>query len=433
MTPDVNVLNRPLGTCERLYWLLGSACPTGFVFRTLLDRPLDVEALRRGFTRAVRRHPALRSGIVVEDGRVRFRPAEEEVSLPVVHLDADADLGAELDRQLDRPFADGGCPPLRVLWRDSSGGGSPELLWVFDHACTDAGSAARLCLEILAAAAGAEQGREAMPAPPPQESLYPRRLGGWIARIRWILRTLLERLAGLARRSPPALPGARTSGEPVRELHTTELRVERSAAEALRTRARDEGTTVHGAICAATLLATGALCEDGPPIHWPIASAVDMRPRLEPPMASDQLANAISMVATPTDVAHGDELWDLARSIRAQLLDRIERGDAHALWAAFPPDWMLPPTEKTARRLLRGMSRRPMPLIVTNIGALEHADAPVEEFSFAMGPQPNCTLVLGAVSWRGELRLCASFNRVLIGEEASRELAERLRDRLTSC
>lgn len=430
MPPDASALDRPLGTCERLYWLLGKASPTGFVFRTLLDRPLDVDALQRGFTIARRRHPALRSAIRVQDGQVRFRPTEEEAVLSVERLDDD-DLGAELDRQLDLPFADDTCPPLRVLWRDRAGG-PPELLWVFDHAAADAGSAARLCLEILAAAAEAAVPGEAMAAAPPQEALYPAGRGGWIARLRWIVRTLLERLAGLTRRRPPALPGALSAGEPVREIHTMERLVEHSAAGELRARARAEGTTVHGAICAATLLATTALCEDGDPIRWPFASAVDLRPWLDPPMAPDQLANVISMVATPTDVGADGELWDIARSLRDDLRRRIERGDAHALWAAFPPAWMLPPTAATAERLVRGMSRKPMPLIVSNLGALEHPSAPVQELSFAMAPQPNCTLVLGAVSWRDQLRLCASFNRVLIGPEASRELMDDLLARLTS-
>jgi hypothetical protein len=255
---------------------------------------------------------------------------------------------------------------------------------------------------------------------------WPSRTGSWICR------TLLERLAGLTRRRPPALPGARTAGEPVRKIHTIELLVEREAAGTLLEKARAEGTTVHGAICAATLLATAAICDDGGTIRWPIASAVDMRSRLDPPMAPEQLANAISMIATPTDVAASDELWDLARAVRDQLLERMKRGDGHALWAAFPPNWMLPPTETAARRLVRAMSGKPMPLIVTNIGALEHPAAPVRELSFAMGAQPNCALVLGAVSWRGELRLCASFNEELIGREASRELTDGLLTQLTS-
>ncbi len=428
--PDA--LDRPLGTCERLYWLLGKASPTGFAFRTRLDRPLQVDDLRRGFARVCPRHPTLRSTIVVEDGTVRFRPARGEVTLPVQRLDDDDDLVAELDRQLDTPFADGDCPPLRVLWWDRPGG-APELLWVFDHASTDAGSAARVCLEILAAAVEVSEPGAPMAPAPPQEALYPANRGGWLARLRWILRTVAERIVGrLTRRSPPALPGARSDGGPTRELRSTELRVDRAATAALRERARAQGTTVHGAICGATLLATAAQVEPGGTVRWPMASAVDLRPRLEPPLATEQLANVISMVATPTDVAADSELWALARAVRDQLRERLERGDAHALWAAFPPDWMLPPAQATAQRLVKAMSRRAMPLIVTNIGALDHPSAPVRELSFAMAPQPNCALVLAAVSWRGELRLWASFNQVRIGRDASQALADGIRTHLIS-
>ncbi len=431
MLSDVDHLDRPLGTCERLYWLLGKASPTGFAFRTLLDRPLDVDALRRGFVHAARRHPILRSAIVVRGSEVRFRPDDGEVTLPVQLQVADADLGEELDRELDSPFADGAAPPLRVLWFDRPDS-PPELLWLFDHASTDAGSAARVCLEILAAAAGSPKVPDAMVPAPAQESLYPADRRGLVPSLRWILRTVLERLAGLVRRRPPALPGARDVSEPVRELHTEELCVERVTAGALRERARAEETTVHGAIGAATLLAATALCEEGKPIRWPLASAVDLRPWLDPPMPREQLANAISMVATPTDVAADAELWEMARAIRRELHRRIERGDAHALWTTFP-NGLLPPDVEAAHRLVRTMNRRSMPLIITNIGALEHPDAPVREMSFAMGPQPNCALVLGAMSWRGELRLCASFNRVRIGEQASRALADGILARLTSC
>jgi hypothetical protein len=412
-------LDRPLGTCERFYWLFDQASCTSFVIRTLLDRPLDVDALHLGFAAACLRHPALNSRIVVEGDAVRFRPREDEAHLEVTRLAPGADLAAELDRQLDTRFTGG--PPLRVAWLDRPDGRA-ELLWTFDHATLDAGSASRLCLEILATAAGTAEPGPPMEAAPPQEALYPVRFGGLMAKLRFVLRTLVERLAGLFRPRPPALPGARADAGLVREILTTELLIDREAATDLRARARDEDTTIHGAICAATVLAASALVPGEAPVRWPIASAVDLRSRLDPPLAPEQLANVISMVATPTEVDPAAELWPVARAIRTDLRQRLDRGDGHALWALLP-DSILKPGQASADKLLAMMHRNPISLIVTNLGALEHPDAPVQELSFAMGPQPGCALVLGVVSWRGQLRLCPSFNGVLIGEEARGRMA----------
>jgi hypothetical protein len=158
----------------------------------------------------------------------------------------------------------------------------------------------------------------------------------------------------------------------------------------LAVRAKEERTTIHGALSAAMLL---AVAEEWPcAVPMICASPVNLRSHLEPPIR-DQIglfvAFALSkhFIQLPTDHTP-DYFWQLAREVRNQLTEFIAQDRAFTL---------LPPQNQLASRLIRYLSPQAFSRFcqklmfpatgVTNIGrvdiASQYGSLCIESISFA--------------------------------------------------
>ena len=233
----------------------------------------------------------------------------------------------------------------------------------------------------------------------------------------------------LARRSkgkPLALPAP--AGGDTRALHIEPLLMPRDRMMALRKQCRTQKTTVHGALGAAQLLALAEELHGGEAGMDRLGSAIGMRERLDPPVTDREIGMYISMVLTEHGVGPDATPWDLARDIKAQLEQRVTRGDGHLLWSSFPPASQFGDDDAGSQKLARLMQVVPIPSIVTNIGRVgpEAGEGPIKALHFTMAPQPGCALVNAVCSYRGRLVANCTFDTRLVPAEGAARVVARM-------
>ncbi len=428
-------LRRPLGRSERVYWLLDQHCCTNFAVLAELEGRWDTQALQGAIRRCWARHPLLGCAIeVTAGGAVAFRPRQAPPPELTVQAGGPATWRQALDRELDRPF-----PPRSetlqrcVLFQDPDSSAA-ALLVGFSHASTDARGAALLVEELLARAAGREQPRGPAGAPlPPQEALYPARYRGWRVLFPMVAMWAREAWQALCQGRPWQLPDLPAPSEP-RQLRSFPVRLDAQRSARLLLRARQERTTVHGALGATQLLALAAeFPADAEPL-LELLSALDMRPLLAQPVAPSQLGMFAAMASVGHRLGRGREFWDLAREVRQGLRRKLGRGDAHLLWPGFPPDWLFPPDARGARRLGRLLAGMPPSSILTNLGqAGADPAAPVpglRALHFAIGPGSGGLLCSAAASYAGALKINCCFDLARLPEARAQRIAARMQAEL---
>ncbi len=107
------------------------------------------------------------------------------------------------------------------------------------------------------------------------------------------------------------------------------LPMDLSADEVVRMRnnARENGTTVLGALGAAMILATDDVLHPGPDDQIVVTSTLDIRDRLRVPVAVEDMgAYAATINSRHSDLKKQSE-WDHARDFKSQVMSGIDRND----------------------------------------------------------------------------------------------------------
>ncbi|MFN3647964.1 MAG: phthiocerol/phthiodiolone dimycocerosyl transferase family protein [Armatimonadota bacterium] len=345
-------MNRLLGPEEYAYWLFEQRGAFNTVLAARLRGEIDGAALATALSRLGDRHPVLRSR-VVQEGRVRFAPAENlEIPLRIVSRDGEDHWPALFQEELSTPV------PLLTgpLWRAAllPGEGTSDLLLSFSHLAADGGASVMLLRDLLSLLSGASL--PPRPEPPAFEELVPpdafgspdgaEQLGAW-----WSRETT-RRLAGWSAEQLAAhLPAV----GPTR-VHQQLLPPE--VTSAIVTRCRAEGTTVHGAACAAGLLALA----EGEPDPTRCRHIVSLRERVEPAFTDDP-GLCVSQVTTTHAAGGGAPFWDLARQVRAELDSSLARGEPYdALLQSVRAVYTnTPPQEEPAALSVSNLGRVDLP------------------------------------------------------------------------
>ncbi|MCA9541092.1 MAG: hypothetical protein KC620_19465 [Myxococcales bacterium] len=319
---------RALGPLEYVVALADRAARLNFVMVADLRGPLDGETLRAALAAAQRRHPLLRVRLAPHRWR-RLAFAEIDTPIPLCVEDcAPEAVPARCAHEALTALPEAEGPLVRAVLLHTG----PErhaLLLAFHHAIGDGTSGTWLLRDVLAAMVGPVS---AAPVPAPIEHHMPRwsfGVRGVWAHLRFVTRTLgrLRRLRGI--------PGYQIAGAPRIAGSDCGLYIERrdvppAITQILAARCKREGTTVHGALGAALLLA--AFVEsDGRPVVG-LGSPVNLRDRLNPPVGGD-VGLFITMVAGLHRLDPQPDFWDLAREVRSELHAMAERGD---VFAAIP-------------------------------------------------------------------------------------------------
>lgn len=323
------VLERPLSVMERSCWHLNEVAGHNGQVIAEIEGRLEAEQVREALGHLASRHPLLRVRIARGPGRAVFQ-ASKVATIPLQVLDTPAEKWVEAaERELNRPVP-WQTGPLACCQLLRHSGSSSRVLITFLHAIGDGFSGYILMKDFLRRVADLEtsfpnQAPSALPA-----SLYdllPRKVKGF--------RGFLERLRMLGRESAGyayagGLPRSLNfdSRPPCADRYTrlVPLRFDKPFTERLVSRARRENTSVHGAICAAGLLAVSRVMTDGQPRVLACTSAVDMRRRLHPPVG-EQMGLYVSALWSVHKVWRDQPFWVLGRRIREDLGGKISQGD----------------------------------------------------------------------------------------------------------
>jgi hypothetical protein len=307
-------MNRLLGLEEFKFWVFDRSAPFNVVASARIAGTVDGEAVRAAALGVARRHPVLRSRVVLS-GRPRL--VSVEAAVPPMRLAERRDddhwiFESESEFALAVPIEPG--PPWRLaLLRGSD---RTDLIITISHVIADGTSILLVMRDLFRALRG--DPLSSLPELPaceemlPPESFSSPGIAGSVSG--WWSRSTARRLENLDY-------GRLVAN--LRKVGPTRLRWHELSAkgtDALITRCRAERTTVQGALAAAMLRAVAAT-NAGPVSCFHI---VGLRNRLAA-RAGDDVGLFISHVVSTHAGDRALPFWDLARDARRQVVDAIER------------------------------------------------------------------------------------------------------------
>ncbi|MFN8010320.1 MAG: hypothetical protein U0P81_02840 [Holophagaceae bacterium] len=313
---------RPMGSFERLFDCLHPLGGFVVVVAARVAGPLDERLLEKALADLQDRHPLLRVKVAGPGGC--FEAGAGPIPLRTPPRRDAASWKAVAAEELHRPIPHGPDPLIRAVWLGGEGGG--ELILTANHAILDGLSCLAVLRGILQACVARQQGLapEAVAStrvPALDDGLPPGARG---------------RLPPPRRERPLAWDGK--AGPAERRSRVDYLALSPAETAALADRCRAEGTTVHGAVSAAALLAFREALGPGRPLV--LTSNVNLRPLLAPPVEEGVVGCFISGVSTRHAAGPDVPFWDLAREVRAEVAAATARGEPlRAAARPFRP-WM---------------------------------------------------------------------------------------------
>src|SRR5260370_23594833 len=235
-------LIRHLGPSEAYFWLSNQNSWKHFVVAAQITGETTTASWRTALDAVQRRHPLLVVCIDADDSGAPYCRVLPDPRIPVQIVPGDALQGWEdtMETELSTPLPVADALLVRaVLLHEAH---RATIVLTVHHSIADGLSVALIVRDILEALSG--KPLEALPVPQSQEDLCPPPT---------IQSTELGS-EGPAAPAPPSAPGARLKRDRSL-LRVRGLRLPSELSDRLRERSRREGTTVHGALAAALVLA----------------------------------------------------------------------------------------------------------------------------------------------------------------------------------
>lgn len=301
---------RPLGIIEQVFWLQDQAHPLHFALTATIRGRFSVDQLQQALTLIQKRHPLLRVRIAVDEAKQPwFVEHSACIPLRVVQRQSEQDWQREVEQEIATPFVWSQSPLVRVVLIHSSNGAElSELIVTCHHAIADGISVTYLIRDILQAIATPTAFGQSLSVPGPREELVPGKAPETISLSKPMptFRTISGGFGVVQR--------ARQNNRPC--VSSGSLSPETTLS--LISRCRQEQTSVHGAICAAFLLAIRHQNHSEQPQNLTCTSGINLRPYLTSVNQED-----VSYCAAAERTFHllisDANLWDVARSVKHQL------------------------------------------------------------------------------------------------------------------
>lgn len=294
MSDHVRDVVRPLGVIEEFLWLFDFSSPKQFSVIAEVEGETTVQEWRAALDKVQIRHPMLSVCIDSIQQRVPHFHSVHDCPIPLRISAPGTAWEREAEREIRELFDPTQAPLVRVVLIHEAG--RSVVLVTAHHSVADGMSSVFLVRDLLLALSGRPLERYPFPSS-------------------------VDQLLGVPTRQTAA-PGVGFSHILAEECLEKDVRVDSrlisaDLTERLRSRARKEGTTMHGIICAAA--ATAGRKVD---VSWrrdPVSvfSPVDMRKLLH---LQDECVVAFSKASTTIEPNPSGSLWDMARFVRESLL-----------------------------------------------------------------------------------------------------------------
>ncbi len=301
---------RPLGALEHLFWLHDRAHLFHFTLTAQIKGRFSVDQLQQALTLVQQRHPLLRVRIALDEAEQPWF-VEDSACIPlrVVQRQSEQDWQQEVERELETPFVWSQAPLVRVVLVHSGNDSQlSELIVTSHHSIADGISITYLIRDILQALVTPTTFGQSLPVPLPREDLVPGKAPQTISG--------LKPMPQFTRMS-----GSFGSVQSVRQTNRKFVSSGSLSPETTRlllTRSRQEQTSVHGAICAAFLLAIRHQNHSEQPQNLRCMSPINLRPYLASVNRED-VSLWISGGRTSHHLSADANFWDVARSVKQQL------------------------------------------------------------------------------------------------------------------
>ncbi len=355
---------RTLGAFEEYLWLIEQRVSRTIVVAADVEGRTTIEGWRGAWDAVRARHTILSTRIRQKPGfrpRFEFAPGSA-LPLQVVFRESGTRLFELVSADLSTRFAYGDVlMRATVLYgRDRS-----TLLLAADHAAFDGMSLVFVVRDFLRALAGERLG-SAQTMPPSHDDLLGLHTSDQYAAAPQIdasKPTERSDVASVAQAAQAA------QSSPSRQSHEQPLLqqiwLEPPITSALARLAREEKTTVHGALCAAVMLAGRAHSTAWADQTIRCVSPVDNRPLLG---ARDQLGLLLTLRNSELAPSDSPSFWELARAVKQDVA--LHRTPADAAGGFFAPILEMISAGIDPDRLVAGSRQRAPALLMSNYGRL---------------------------------------------------------------
>ena len=423
---------RPLDPGEAFFYMSDQVSCMNFVVFAERTGTLGPERIRRMLNTIQHENLLLQASVTwtVEQGLCFTAVPGAPIELRCHEVTADNWQGC-IEQLLSDPFAAGAAPLVRCVYLELSSTRS-VLALCFQHAVADGRSGTAILRRLLALMAS-----DAEPNSPKGPTLLPTMAKVHPAKYRWAeqqdaARQLKTTLISDYRRhgTLPALPWLASDAEG-RTPRFLRLSFAPDITQRLLTVARANGTSLHGALCAAQLMAQLALQPATEQTAVFLSCPVDMRPHLEPVQPVSPTGLFVSLISATFSISADTNLWDLAREVIVQTRLQIARGEGHLFFNMYGLDGTPVLPDRLASFRQKTLASLPNTM-VSNIGPIDAvADDPaIESISFALCPMPYQTLFTAASTYKGQLTLNLGFDAARLTQGNAQALAQRISELL---
>jgi NRPS condensation-like uncharacterized protein len=348
---------RKLGALENLYCNLHQLGANRVVQVAQITGEVEVAGLEQALRLVVQRHPMLRVRLVERDNALGFAIQDPLVlNFQVLERHDAQQWQAIATQEIHTPF-DPQHSMWRLIWLRSTQ--TSELIFTYHHAIADGISYTIFIRDLLTYTSQLIQGQspqvESLSILPAIDQLCPAKLG-----LRYLLKKALHQLfppQSLLETAVP--PEQRTTRFVPRSLdQETTIR--------LRSRCRQEQTTIQGALCAAMLLSTRAIAFPQQKVRFLSDSSIDLRSFCRDAFPALPIGSMSAIAEVMHTLSQETHFWDLARTCKREINRAIQRQEPQKWLALF--DFLKPSPTFLSQQAQTNLGRSST-IAVSNLGA----------------------------------------------------------------
>jgi NRPS condensation-like uncharacterized protein len=311
--------SRKLGLVENLFATLHSMGAMIYVNIASIQGVISFDVFRAALDLLQKRHPLLQVHLQESDEGVFFcADGTLRIPLTVIERQHEQQWLEITEGELLQKFSGEFAPLCRItLLQTSEQSAWNELIVTFHHAIADGISAIHFVHELLSYYEQLVEGSpislmDSLPMLPSLEQLLQNCLSE--------IGPIDSLPATLNQASPsPILLIEQTAPVVDRRTRLIPRELDQRLTSQIKSRCRDEQTTVHGALCAAMILACVQQVSSQEPVLVSCSSNVNLRASCFPPVASEHLGCFVSHITTTHRAESNTNFWELARECRSNI------------------------------------------------------------------------------------------------------------------
>lgn len=320
---------RKLGLVENLFATLHSMGAMIYVNIASIQGVISLDVLRSAIDLLQKRHPLLQVHLQESDDGVFFcTDGTLRIPLTAIERQHEQQWLEIAEGELLQKFSGEFDPLCRItLLQTCEQSGQNELIVTFHHAIADGISALHFVHELLSYYQQLVEERpispiDSLPLMPPLEQLLKQCLSE-------IGSTDLTPATPSHSLQSPTLLIEQTAPVVDRQTRLILRKLNQDITSQIKSRCRDEQTTVHGVLCAAMIVACVKQLSSQAPVFVSCSSNVNLRASCFPPVASEQLGCFVSSITTTHHAEPNTNFWELARECRSNIHQLVHHKIPH--------------------------------------------------------------------------------------------------------